>query len=196
MADSAENILSEAPRRRGRPRKINVIRDEMVSTDRQAQAGGRAQAIGRDGKVLTRKRTSEGDKFSIPQGIVPDGWSYEWKRKSMFGMEDTDHITGLMENGWTPVPASRHAGEFMVRGGTGEIVRDGLILMERPVELTKEARDEERHNARMLIHLQNAQYRGSMPSGMDADHPDARARLNSNYEPSSAARPSYSVAGK
>lgn len=168
--------------RRGRPRKLALQRDDQV-TDKQVQAGGRAKALGRDGKVLTRKRTTEGDKYSIDLSIVPDGWTYEWKRKSIFGQEDFDHITGLMENGWTPVPAERHVGQFMVRSATGEIVRDGLILMERPIELTREARDEDRANAKLLIRLQQEQYRARMPSGMDADHPDARVKLRTTYEP-------------
>lgn len=171
------------PRRRGRPRKLALVRDEMVSSARQPQAGGRATALGRDNSVLTRKRPSEVDKFAIPLNLIPDGWTYEWKRKSIFGMNDDDHVTGLMENGWRPVPAERHAGQFMVRGGSGEIVRDGLLLMERPLSLTLEARAEEKQNAKMLIAIQNEQYGAKLPAGMDGNHPGARARINTSYEP-------------
>lgn len=177
----AEASESAEPRRRGRPRKIPVLRSDQISENREI-AGGRATAIGRDGRVLSRRRSGEADKFAIPPHIIPDGWTYEWKSKTILGQEQTDHITGLMENGWTPVPAERHAGQFMVRSGTGEIVRDGLVLMERPVELTEEARQEDKALARLQVRQQIEQYRAKMPSGMDASHPDARERVRTSYE--------------
>lgn len=192
MNEVTGNAEGEGPRRRGRPRKIPIMRNEQASTAREVMPG-RATALGRDGAVLTRRRTGENDKFAIPAHLIPEGWTYEWKSKSILGQEQTDHITGLMENGWTPVPAERHAGQFMVRGNTGEIVRDGLVLMERPVELTNEAREEDKQFARLQVRQQIEQYRARMPSGMDANHPDARERVRTTYEPSGADAPNYRV---
>lgn len=188
-----ENTV-EAPRKRGRPRKLPEIRD--TAADPIPVRKGRASAIGRDGKILTRKNSGAVDKFDLrAMGITtPPGWTYEWKRKTIAGMEDTDHLNGLMENGWTPVPADRYVGNFNVKSRTGEIVRDGMILMERPEELTHEARTEEALAAREQIHAQNAQYRGRLPSGMSGEHPGVRAQINTTYEPSAPEmRPSYQV---
>lgn len=185
------HIAAEPPRKRGRPRKLPEMRDAAVE---QTARPGRATALGRDGKILSRRLHGSIDKFAIPPNIVPPGWTYEWKRKTLAGLEDTDHLNGLAENGWTPVPASRHAGTFMITKQSGEIVRDGLILMERPASLTQEARAEESAAARAQIQAQNDQYRGRMPSGMSTEHPGVRANVRTTYEQSpSELRPSHQV---
>lgn len=191
-----EQVISEAPRKRGRPRKLPEIRDDAATPAPRSNAGGRAQAIGRDGKVVSRKLSGQVDKYNLDaMGIkAPPGWTYEWKRKTLAGMEDTDHLNALNDNGWTSVPADRHAGTAG-RSKTGEIVKDGLMLMERPEELTREARAEESIAARAQIQAQNDQYRGRMPSGMSTDHPGVRPNIRGSYEQSpSELRPSHQIA--
>lgn len=191
-----EPTIAEAPRRRGRPRKLPEIREDAASPARASpRQGGRATAIGRDGKVISRKLTGAVDKYDLKaMGIsAPDGWTYEWKRKTIAGQEDTDHLNALGDNGWTSVPADRHAGTAG-RSRTGEIVRDGLMLMERPVELTNEARAEEKWAARAQIQAQNDQYRGKMPSGMSTEHPGVRPNIRGSYEQAPAElQPSYTL---
>lgn len=185
---------SAAPRKRGRPRKLPEIRDDAYTASAPRQ-NGRATAIGRDGKPVSRKLTGAVDKYDLNAlGIkAPPGWTYEWKRKTIAGMEDVDHINSLGENGWTSVPAERHTGTAG-KSRTGEIVRDGLMLMERPVELTNEARAEERAAARAQIQAQNDQYRGNMPRGMSTDHPGVRPSIRGNYEQSpQELQPSYQI---
>lgn len=108
---------------------------------------GRKVALGRDGKPIWRQKTATTDPFHIDERIIPDDWSYEWKRRSVYGWEDTQHQVTLGLNGWTPVPAERHDGMFMAPGAKGAIERDGMILMERPLELTLEAKIEEKQKA-------------------------------------------------
>lgn len=82
------------------------------------------------------------NRFDFDHAIIPDDMVYEWKRKSIYGQEDVEHLINLDANGWSPVPAERHP-ELMGRRAVlgGEIVRGGMILMERPKELSEEARD-------------------------------------------------------
>lgn len=193
MTDQMDD--NEPRRQRGRPRKLPGIRDDAA--DPIPARRGRATAIGRDGKVVSRKLTGSVDKFDLNAiGIrAPDGWTYEWKRKSLVGMEDVDHLNGLAENGWTTVPAERHVTSFNFKSRTGEVVRDGMILMERPAELTQEARMEERMAARDQIMAQNAQYRARLPGGMSGEHPGVQQNVRTTYEPGAPdMRPNYQVA--
>lgn len=107
----------------------------------------RAVAVGRDGKELTRKRRSNTNAFYIDASIIPDGWDYQWNTYSVFNEQMTSMQVLMAENGWRPVPAERHEGYFMPAGYKGPIIRDGLVLEERPKSLSDEARAEEREKA-------------------------------------------------
>ncbi len=83
-----------------------------------------------------------GNRFDIDETRIPNGMAYEWKRQSFMGAQDIEHLVNLDANGWLPVPAERHpelSGTRLQKGS--EIVRGGLMLMERPVEISEEARE-------------------------------------------------------
>ena len=97
---------------------------------RAAELRGHDTDIGDDGS----------DEYYIELGIIPEGWSYEWKVRTVLGAEDPAHQVALARKGWEIVPASRHP-ELMPMGYKGvEITRKGMVLMERPLEITEEAR--------------------------------------------------------
>lgn len=139
---------------------------------------GRVPVIGRNGEVLTRKRTSTNDIFHVPPEIIPAGWEYQWCAVSVVGNTEIlmDQNLMMAENGWRAVPASRYPGRFMPAGHTGNIVRGGQLLMERPKSLSDEARAEDIANAKRLITDRDqslmggkANLRNSMPHGFEAD---------------------------
>jgi hypothetical protein len=100
---------------------------------------------------------SERDKYWAPP--PPDGWDYQWKLKSVLNQDDIDRIRQNEMNGWEPVPVSRHP-ELMPRGWKGETIEvGGLVLMERPLQFTLEAREEERRAAREAVITKEAQMR-------------------------------------
>lgn len=77
------------------------------------------------------------DKFYAE---APPGWSYEWKNHTIFNKEFPHYTATLMRNGWSPVPAHRHR-ELLYAGYSDDsVIIDGMILMERPMELTKRRR--------------------------------------------------------
>lgn len=81
------------------------------------------------------------NRYEVDQSRIPPGMSYEWKRKTVFGQDDVEHLINLDANGWVPVPCERHP-ELTGKYVTGkEIVRGGLVLMERSQEITDEARN-------------------------------------------------------
>lgn len=80
------------------------------------------------------------NRFEIDASKIPPNMRYEWKRKKLMGMEDTNHLINLEINGWSPVPQDRHPERFGSRMKTGaEIEQDGLVLMEIPIEVAQES---------------------------------------------------------
>lgn len=187
-----ENNIS---RQRGRPPKISreLAKEPIRETVRESVRPNKKEVIGRNGKSLSRKRGGNVDRFYIPPNLIPEGWSYEWKREVTYGQEDTAHMMHMAENGWTPVPASAHPGYFMKDGHEGPIRRDGMILMERPIELTQEARREDEINAKNLMQAQKEQLGLSLPTGFSDQHRGVQPRIKQSYEPSDIGRPRLAI---
>jgi hypothetical protein len=73
--------------------------------------------------------------------------------------DDIDRIRQNELNGWEPVPLSRHP-ELMPRGWKGDTIEvGGLVLMERPLLFTQEARAEEARAAREAVLTKEMQMR-------------------------------------
>jgi len=132
MTDETEDpAVKRGP---GRPR---IIRDEE-NVREPVRADG----------VRTRARMRKGgqgkDKFDIPENLRRPGTSYEWKRMAVYGKPDSSHLVEMREQGWEPVDDPALRKYFMPEGHDGAIERDGLVLMDRPQQLTDEAREEDR----------------------------------------------------
>lgn len=123
------------------------------------------------------------DEFAIDLDIIPDDWSYEWKAHSVMGAVDPSHQIQLRKKGWEPVPASRHP-ELMPTGYTGDtILRKGMILMERPMELTKEARDIANRNARLQVRAKEEQLSAAPPGQFERNNKDnTLVKVKKGYE--------------
>lgn len=150
---------------------------------------GRVMVMGRDGKMLTRTSVGTADKFHVPPEIIPDGWSYQFIACSVYGKRES--TIGFMNNGWTPVMASRHDGMFMPIGHDGAIIVDELMLVERPIELTLEAREEEIGAARNLIRTQNEQFTPRLPGARQHPGVQLRARRTIEGLPPDVPSPQY-----
>ena len=141
---------------RARTRQTSVAPESVRSPVRDA-ALGPGVAIGRDGKPIKRIKVGT-DPYYIPPGVIPDGWVYQFKRKTVHGMDNPSEQAAMQRGGWTPVPAERHDGFFLPAGVKGEIVIGGLILMERPVELEEEARWEDKQAADAQVNGSRRQF--------------------------------------
>jgi hypothetical protein len=125
-----------------------------TNMDSKARAEARIRAI-RGNPDLANG--TERDKYWAPP--PPAEWDYQWKLKSVLNQDDIDRIRQNEMNGWEPVPLSRHP-ELMPKGWKGETIEvGGLVLMERPMMFTKEAREEERRAAREAVVTKEAQMR-------------------------------------
>jgi hypothetical protein len=74
---------------------------------------------------------------------APPGWTYEWKTHSVFNKEFPQYHNALLRTGWAAVPASRHRDLTYPGYADENIIIEGMILMERPKELTDRVRKRE-----------------------------------------------------
>lgn len=136
----------------GRPPNPRPAMDGAPGTD---DSKARAEARLREIRGQANAGSGDRDKFWAPN--PPDGWDYQWKRKTVFGQEDPSYQVELMRQGWEPVPLSRHP-DMMPAGWRGEFIEvEGQVLMERPAVLTKEARLRDDAAAREAVRSKEAQ---------------------------------------
>ena len=157
-------------------RKIDARIDKKAEDPRE-RAARRAAEI----REHTGGMDQGTDEFAAPP--PPDGWSYEWKVKSVMGAENHSHYSALLRNGWEPVPVSRHP-EMMPEGATGAIERKGMILMERPLEISEEVRRLQLREARVQVQSKEGQLDPKGRGGI-IDRADARVdpKIRKGYEP-------------
>jgi len=147
-----EDVSVQRNSPRPAPRAAN--REASRDPNRELSRTGGVMVQGRDGTVLTRRRTSVGDKFDVPLNEIPPGWTYQWNAVTILGKGMEEVVVGdrqMYDNGWRPVPASRHDGRFAPHGYEGAIVLEGQRLEERPASLTAEAKAEDTLRARSQV---------------------------------------------
>ena len=200
MSEQTETL----PPRRGRPPKAAET-DEFVASQEVAASDAmesidrpfmRAPMRADDPRARAAQRTAEirghigdldqgTDKFRAPP--APAGWTYEWKRKTVAGQEDPAYQIGLARMGWEPVATLRHPEEMPGKGNHPVIERDGMILMERPAEITAEAKRIADRRAKEQVRGKQEQLSraptGDSSGGFAADHPQTRAKIKQSYEP-------------
>jgi hypothetical protein len=119
------------------------------------------------------------DEFYVDPKIVPDGWTYEWKRKSAMGLENPSYMTALARTGWDPVPTVRHPFFMPTEGAHPIIERKGMILMERPKEITDEVKGIEVKKARGQVRQKEQQIKGAPEGTLER----TLHKVKKSYEP-------------
>ena len=124
------------------------------------------------------------DDYFIPERDKPDGWTYEWKRQIVAGAEDPAYQVQLLRGGWEYVPASRHP-EMMQGGYTGtQITRKGMVLMERPAEITAEVRMQEARKARLQVKVKEEQLSAPPPGQFERNNKsDSMIKVKKSVSP-------------
>lgn len=187
VADPSETIAAKPKAKgwpKGKPRGPRVALREPTREanseplrDVEYTPDGKIVVFSSSGEGLTRKRTISSDQFHIPAHLIPHGMSYQWNTVEVMGQPQVQHQIGMRENGWRSVPLSRHADMFGYPGYKGnEIIRDGLRLEERPIQLTQEAEREEAAKANRLVRDQLEQHglTQKMPEGFSRENPNLR----------------------
>lgn len=101
------------------------------------------------------------DKFYIDPKTIPDGWSYEWKTFTVLGKENPSYQVAMAHKGWEAVPCSRHPHLMPINHQGETIEREGMILMERPLEITQEAKARDLRIARAQVRGKEEQLAGA-----------------------------------
>lgn len=124
----------------------------------------------RDGNILVRRSFESIDPMELPPEFVAavqaENYSLEWKSEYIYNQQQTTYLSKLMNNGkWSPVLNSRIPGRYP--GEPDEPIRhEGMMLMERPVGLTQQARAEEFSKARDQVNMRQRNW------GVSSKKPD------------------------
>jgi hypothetical protein len=91
----------------------------------------------RSGEIL-KFRPTGGGQFDIPEDLKEEGWSYQWQARTVYGDPTNSDLSQMYANGWRYVTPDSRVGQFFCVPGENVdcIERGGLVLMERPQELT------------------------------------------------------------
>lgn len=135
---------AETKRGPGRPPMRTSLRDKLRS------------------KAPKKLEMNDDDRFAVPGADKHEGVSLQWKRYSVKGEHDPFYLASLRQNGWEPMTTEDFPGMPGMDDGT--IIKDGMILMGRPKELTDQAEASLRAKANRQIHDQKVQI-GLAPSG-------------------------------
>lgn len=158
-----------------RPEKRPVMREE----DPRARAARRAAEL-RDHLGDEPDGT---DEFYIDPNDIPDGWDYEWKAKFVMGQEQATHILALRRAGWEEVPTHRHPSYMPMGSDMPYIERKGMVLMERPKEITDEARSRELRKARLQVRHKEEQLNAATSGQFDRNNKDqSLVNIRKSYE--------------
>lgn len=146
----SEGLATPDKRGPGRPPKRTALRERLRSKAPQKLDG------------------IEGSRFAIPGAEQHEGVSLQWKRYSVQGQQDPYHIAAHRRNGWEPMQAEDFP-ELAARDDQGNvipgpIIKDGMMLMGRPQELTDQAEARLAAKAAKQIHDQKVQI-GLAPAG-------------------------------
>jgi len=173
--DPEEDVIGVAPPQREAPRQ--TARAPARQPARQpARAEG--AVMGRNGEILTRTQTHEGDPFEIPAQYDDPGWERQWIAHTVVNSSDEcmRHKLNMEANGWRPVLAKQMPGVFMPMAYSGHIINQGQGLYERPKILSDRAREEDIAKARRQMSDRDeslmggkAAVRGAMKNGFAMD---------------------------
>jgi|WetSurMetagenome_2_1015567.scaffolds.fasta_scaffold52419_4 hypothetical protein len=108
----------------------------------------RGEYLGRGGKILRREREASHNPFDFPDSLKENGWSYQWCRADILGSGEFSEISKMRRVGWDYVKPDQLEGYFAHDcKDMDHIEVAGMVLMERPEQMTQDARDEQLREA-------------------------------------------------
>ncbi len=117
-----------------------------------------------------RKRLLPGyqDKFHIPANLIPPDVSLNWKRYGTINQPDDQYLASQRMNGWEPAQAEEFPVIAARYGITkGAILVEGMLLMERPMQLTEDAiRDDKEAAGARVAGVRESLVSGPTATGM------------------------------
>lgn len=129
------------------------VREPIKEGEVQLRKG---EYMGRNGAILKRTPAKAGNKYDLPDDIKEHGWDYQWVRHSLYNNTEFSELPTMKRAGWSEVHPEALKGYFREQGAEGQncITMEDLILVERPLGMTLEARAEDLANANKHYHGQ------------------------------------------
>lgn len=177
-----------------KPEAIQAAADRAEETARQPKSAMKMKArpnwesedfIGAGGEGA--------DRLNIPQEIVNslyrDGYALQWCTKSVRGQDMPQEMSAMTRGGWTPVHQSDFDGIidglFMPKGQDSQVIVEDSILMARPAEIQRKARQHQSREALRPMQITEEQIGRGIPGVTGADHPTARRgnMIKKTFEP-------------
>lgn len=125
----------------------------------------KGEYLGRNGKIIRREKAASHDPYHIPESVQEDGWSYQWCRADVIGSSEFSEISVMRRAGWDFVKPDQLNGYFAESCKDRDNVEImGLVLMERPAQMTQDAKDEQLREA-------NKQFLAQINKRADNDTP-------------------------
>jgi hypothetical protein len=123
-----------------------VLRSEVhgelrIDPDRERRHKGNAAIDPYDvSDIMAKYAPTRGDPT---RGNVDAEIDFNWKRFETYGRPDYAESRMYQDQGWRPVQHHHFPGRFAPPGTQGPVIIKDMILMERPMRLTVQARNEE-----------------------------------------------------
>lgn len=138
--------------------------DVRVDDPREAAAKRTAEILAQLGDNF-----DEQDKFFVPPDIIPDGWTYEWKTFTVHNAEQSDRVNAFQRTGWSFVPANRPGHAIFLPTNWKEkiIIKEGMVLVERPTEICELVKNRALNEARAQVRIKDDQLNSKLAPGMD-----------------------------
>lgn len=161
------------------PAQRQAMRPAMREEDPRARAARRAAEL----RDHLGEEPDGMDEFYIHPSDIPDGWEYEWKAKYVLGQEQATQMLAFRRAGWEEVPTSRHP-SFMPMGTDMPFIeRKGMVLMERPKEISDEARAMDLRRARLQVRQKEAQLNSADGGQFERSNKDqSLVNIRKSYE--------------
>lgn len=178
-----------------REAELEKLEAGLVHRSRPVRGDVRTDAVTSPIRGRQYKGGDMPNEFEIPLEDIPAGQSYQWNNHTVFGERFPHHEAFMAKQGWEPVPTSRHPHLMPVGTPPNEpIIVRGQILVERPLELTKEALQEGLDKARGEVRMKEEQLYGAPPGTMQRSRDNGSndfIRLNKQIEPGTPAKGNY-----
>lgn len=164
-------------RRPGRPRNPVSTEPEKVPPKHKMKAKPNWEDIPEDMSEDTP------DRLRVDRALIPEGMDLQWVTTTVYGQPVPQRRADFEKRGWTPVHQEDFDGQFdgmwMPKGAPGEITVDGLVLMARPLELTRRAKIRDKREADSRVHIKEAALMSGDIPGVTLDA-QARSAVQSN----------------
>lgn len=161
----------------------------MARTAARTTAVREEPAAPAHGRTRLRKNASARSLLDLPADLIlmlkeQYGVDVHWVTSEILGKSEPAMRQSYEINGWQPVTPDMFGGVFdgmyTPKGHKGEINYQGLVLMERPYELTIESRKEESRDREAAIVAQQNMIKGGhipgLSAGFESDHPTALSK--------------------